>query len=190
MFQSLYLYSKFTVKKEMAEVYPKNFMKRMGQVIRVLAKHGCGFLVDELRLRFHLPFLYRIRKEIVVEQELLPRRALLILEELGGAYIKLGQLLALRPDKIPQAYCNEFRKLQDMVAPISYGQVKKIVETQLQMPLHKAFSRFSKKPIGSASVAQVHEAQLPHGQKVVVKVQRPHVKETFAADIETMYFIA
>ena len=168
----------------------KSVMKRVGQVVKVFSKHGLGFLVDELRLRVHLPFFYKIQKHRVIERNNLPKRMRMALEELGGIYIKLGQLLALRPDLVPVPYCHEFRKLQDHVKPIPFNTIKKIVETELREPIEKVFSSFSKEPIGSASVAQVHIAVLQNNEKVVVKVQRPNIKELFDADLESMYFLA
>ena len=69
----------------------KSVMKRVGQVVKVFSKHGLGFLVDELTLRAHLPFFYKIQKHRVVEQNNLPKRMRMALEELGGA----------RPGRLP-----------------------------------------------------------------------------------------
>ena len=168
----------------------KKVMRRIAQIVRVLSKHGFGFLVDELKLRAHLPFFHRWQRYTVTAHNNLPKRMRMMMEELGGAYVKMGQILALRPDLVPQEYCNEFKRLHDRVPPFSYKQVKQIIEAQLNEPLGKIFSYVSKKPIGSASVAQVHQAKLHNGKKVVIKVQRPNIKEIFAADIDTMYFIA
>jgi len=110
-----------------------------------------------------------------------------VFEELGGSYVKLGQLLSLRPDLIPQEYCDEFKKLQDHVAPFPFVQVQKIIDHELGSDV---FDKIQEKPLGSASIAQVHKAKLKNDKWVVVKVQRPFVREDFETDIDIMYFIA
>ncbi|RMF06338.1 AarF/ABC1/UbiB kinase family protein [Candidatus Woesearchaeota archaeon] len=111
-------------------------------------------------------------------------------EKLGGAFIKLGQLLSLRPDLISEEYCEEFRKLQDKVPPFTFSVARRIIEHELNKPLEDLFKSFDRKPIAAASIGQVHRAVLRTGEKVVVKVQRPDAEERFRTDIEILEFVA
>ena len=106
------------------------------------------------------------------------------LVELGPAYIKLGQVLFTRPDLLPVPYIRELEHLQDSVAPMQFEDVEKTIEEELHARLSKLFASFDDKPIGSASLGQVHAAQLRDGRDVVVKVQRPGIRELLADDIE------
>lgn len=165
-------------------------IRRASHVVNVLFKHGLGYFIQKYGLKFHLPFLKKIalhkyRKPVAPEIRL--RKAM---EELGGAYIKLGQLLSLRPDLVPFRYCREFSKLQDKVPPFPYSKARKIIESELGKPMHRIFREFRQKPLGSASIAQVHLATLKSGKKAVVKVQRPNVREIFRADISILYYFA
>ena len=106
------------------------------------------------------------------------------LVELGPAYIKLGQVLSTRPDLLPTPYIRELEHLQDDVPPMSLDQVEQTIEGELHACLSKLFESFDPKPIGSASLGQVHAAELRDGRSVVVKVQRPNLREQLAEDIE------
>lgn len=164
-------------------------LRRVSHVVNVLTKHGLGHFVQSYGLSKHLPFLKRFTIETSRKEDI-PVRLRKSMEELGGAYIKLGQLLSLRPDLVPPTWCDEFKKLLDKTPPVRYEQIKPIIEKELGKPINKLFSKFERKPIGSASIAQVHLATLKSGQKVVVKVQRPHTREKFESDITLLYYLA
>ena len=106
------------------------------------------------------------------------------LVELGPAYIKLGQVLSTRPDLIPPNYVTELEHLQDSVPPMSFADVERTIEDELGARINKLFGSFDEKPLGSASLGQVHAATLRDGREVVVKVQRPGIRESLAEDIE------
>ena len=163
-------------------------LRRASTVVNVLAKQGLGYFLKEYGLDWHLPFHRRIKS--YGKENNIPVRLRKTMEELGGGYVKLGQLLSLRPDLVPQEYCDEFRKLLDKMPAFKYEQAKKIIEEELNTPLNKVFKSFDKKPIGSASIAQVHQAKLLNGKQVVVKIQRPKVKQQFESDIQIMYYLA
>ena len=112
------------------------------------------------------------------------------MEELGATFIKLGQLLSLRPDLIPKEYCKEFALLQDNIKSIPFSEVKAIVEKELKKPLSELFVYFNETPIASASIGQVHKAKLKNNEIVAVKVQRPNVRGLFSADIDLLYHLA
>src|SRR6266481_3485021 len=106
------------------------------------------------------------------------------LVELGPAYIKLGQVLSTRPDLLPKPYIEELVHLQDDVSPMPFEQVERTIEEELHARISKLFASFDPEPLGSASLGQVHAAELRDGRSVVVKVQRPNLREQLAEDIE------
>lgn len=108
------------------------------------------------------------------------------LEAMGPTYVKLGQVLAGRPDLIPDAYRLALARLQDDVKPFPYEQVEKIVEEELGVRISKAFSEFNPEPVAAASLGQVHEARLRDGRPVVVKIQRPEIRQQIEKDFEVL----
>lgn len=111
-------------------------------------------------------------------------------ERLGPTFVKLGQVLAARPDLIPESFVEELQKLQDDVRTLPFETVKEVVEGELGLPLSQAFASFEEKPIAAASIAQVHGAVLPTGESVVVKIQRPNIEKTINQDIALLEFLA
>src|SRR2546423_1967576 len=105
------------------------------------------------------------------------------LVELGPAYIKLGQILSTRPDLLPRPYIEELTHLQDDVPAMPYEDVENTVEQELHARISKLFASFETEPLGSASLGQVHAADLRDGRSVVVKVQRPNLREQLSEDI-------
>src|SRR5436190_6855887 len=105
------------------------------------------------------------------------------LVELGPAYVKLGQVLSTRPDLLPQSYIRELEQLQDDVDPLPLEQVEEVIEHELGGRLSKMFQAFEREPLGSASLGQVHAAELRDGRAVVVKVQRPHIRAQLTDDV-------
>src|SRR3989344_8845419 len=163
-------------------------VSRLRQIAVVLAEQELFFIVDRLKLRNHLPLAYQ--PKYLKNKSELPRRLRLAMENLSGAFIKLGQLLSLRPDLIPKEYADEFSKLQDQVPLFSYDIVKSTIESEFNKSIHEIFIRFEKQPIAAASVGQVHKAILKSGEKVAVKVQRPKIEDTFKTDIDILYHLA
>lgn len=94
------------------------------------------------------------------------------LEELGPTFIKLGQLLASRPDVVPQPVVEELKKLQDQVPAVPYEKILKVLENSYGDQLHEMFLEIDPTPLGSASIAQVHRATLQTGEQVVLKIQK------------------
>ncbi len=108
------------------------------------------------------------------------------LKNMGPTYIKLGQLLSTRPDLLPDEYLDALTNLQDNVSPVPFEEVKETIEIELGTKISKAFNMFDETPIASASIGQVHRAELLSGKPVAVKVQRPGVKKQFIEDLETL----
>lgn len=119
-----------------------------------------------------------------------PARLRRALERLGGGWIKLGQLLALRFDLLPAAYCVELFNLLDRVAPIPYAEVERTLRAELGRTLGELFASFEPEPFGSASIGQVHGAVLHDGRRVAVKVQRPRIDALLRCDIALMYRVS
>ena len=112
------------------------------------------------------------------------------LEAMGPTYVKLGQVLAGRPDLLPEPYRKSLSRLQDKVKPFPFEQVEEIVVNELGVRVSKAFSRFDPEPIAAASLGQVHMAALRDGRPVVVKVQRPDIRPQIAQDFEVLEQLA
>lgn len=112
------------------------------------------------------------------------------LVDLGPAYIKLGQVLSTRPDLLPKQYIDELEHLQDDVPPMTYEQVEETIEEELHARISKLFSSFDQEPLGSASLGQVHAAELRDGRSVVVKVQRPNLRAQLSEDLEYFHELA
>jgi ubiquinone biosynthesis protein len=108
------------------------------------------------------------------------RRAL---EQRGPTFIKLGQFLALRPDLLPQAYCDELLSLTDDVAPFPFERAQQIIEEELAGSLESFFGYVNPRPLAAASLAQVHEARTPDGREVVIKVQRDDITAALDRDL-------
>jgi predicted unusual protein kinase regulating ubiquinone biosynthesis (AarF/ABC1/UbiB family) len=116
-----------------------------------------------------------------------PVRARAALERLGGAWVKLGQMLAMRFDLLPAPYCDELFKLLNRVEPFPYEQVREIVRRELGDVPEVVFRAFAPEPFAAASIGQVHRAVLPTGERVAVKVQRPRIRQDMRTDIDLMY---
>ncbi len=163
-----------------------NHISRYREVANVLVKHGFGFLFDRVSLRNILGFR---RPKTVLDDEVKkytrPQRLRLAFEELGPTYVKLGQLLSIRPDLLPAHYIAELEKLQNSVPPFAFAEVLGVL-TSGGLVIERDFASFKEIPMAAASMAQAHEAVLNNGQKVVVKVQRPGIDKTIETDLEIL----
>lgn len=132
--------------------------KRLIQILGILKKHKLTKGVDPVKLRE-------------------------ILEELGPTFVKIGQIMSTRQDMFSERYCKELVKLRETIAPMSFENIRMVVEDAYGCPLEEVFPVFEREPLGSASIAQVHKACLKNGQEIVVKIQRPHIYEMMERDI-------
>ena len=169
-------------------------IRRFNQILRILTKHGFGFAIQQLHLERHVigrgVIKIRMLKRFTEPQESRSVRLRKVLEELGPTFIKLGQILSVRPDLVPIDLCDELSKLQDQVPPFDYGDIKKQIKESLGSYPEELFSAFNSTPIAAASLGQAHQARLKTGEDVVVKVQRPDIRRTIETDIDILYTLA
>jgi len=112
-----------------------------------------------------------------------PEKLRAILEDLGPTYVKLGQIMSLHSDVLPQRYCDELMKLTSEVTPMPFGEVEEVINRSYREDWHNIFSSIEKETLGSASIAQVHKAKLLDGTDVIVKVERKGIYDIMARDI-------
>ena len=148
---------------------------------RLVRRHGrsdllAGANLDEFDIDDEAPLGDTARAEAFADD----------LERMGPTFIKLGQLLSTRFDLLPASYTTALERLQDEVDPISFETVREVVEGELGATLKERFRDFDEEPLAAASLGQVHRAVLRNGREVVVKVQRPHVRETVREDMKVL----
>ena len=168
---------------------------RLRQIINVLVKNGFGHYLQRIDLHHYLEIarnslhlnLPEYRRQVQISRA---ARARLVLEELGPTFIKFGQILSTRPDLISFNLIRELKKLQDDVPPFDSWEARRILEKELGKPVPRLFKSFQEKPLAAASIAQVHEARLKSGERVVVKIQRPGIQGTIETDLDILFFLA
>jgi len=168
-------------------------LNRYRQIVSVLIKYGFDDLIDTLKIEqyFEMGLGMISRKERPpVERFTRAERVRMALEELGPTFIKLGQILATRPDLVSAEFVREFEKLQDHVPPFGYEEVREIIEKELGHALEDTFQSFDEEPLAAASIGQVHRARLKDGEEVVVKIQRPGIRKVVEVDLEIMLHLA
>jgi ubiquinone biosynthesis protein len=158
---------------------------RLSEIAQVAARHGFGYFLRRNRLGGLLSGNGRDPDALVVSDR--GRRLREMLDELGPTFVKFGQLLSTRPDVVPPDIVIELRGLQDDVTPFPFEQVRAMIELELGLTVEQAFVAFDEIPIASASIGQVHRAELPNGEEVAVKVQRPAAARQIEADLGLLY---
>ena len=163
--------------------------RRYRTVLRVLSRHGLGVLAEQLGIAgLRLPKWFPgSGSEIDPSRGEQLRRAF---EELGPAFVKLGQMLSTRADLLPPDVVSALEQLQDQVAPVPFEQIRTVLEEELGAPLEQRFQSIAATPVAAASLGQVHEAVLANGQPVVIKVQRPGVQEQVELDLQVLIGLA
>lgn len=132
--------------------------KRLAQIIGILKKHHLTQGIDPVKFRE-------------------------ILEDLGPTFVKIGQIMSSRQDMFSERYCKELVKLRDNVAPMPFSVVEQVIEAEYGVSRAEIFPQMDPKPLGSASIAQVHKATLKDGRSIVAKIQRPHIYQMMERDI-------
>lgn len=160
---------------------------RFKDIVTILMKYGFNDLVD----RFDIPGIGLFERIHKVDHELGTfERIRCALEDLGPSFVKLGQIMSLRPDLLPPELIVELSKLQDDVAPVKFSQIKETVEKDTKGPLHETFSIFDAEPLAAASISQVHRGVLRDGRIASIKVQRPGIRSNITADLDILAVIA
>lgn len=167
-------------------------MQRLREIVVVFSRYGFQQILQTSGLSRYLPVSHRVRRgeEGPEHRAGGPERLRMALQELGPTFVKLGQMLASRPDLVPEVYAEEFRKLQDHVQPISFADVRAVIETELGAPLEELFTSVEEEPLAAASIAQVHRAKLLNGESVVIKVRRPGIERTITSDLAVLRIVA
>lgn len=145
------------LKKEIND-YKKREKTRAAEMISIFSAHNFyanGFTPEELRTT---------------------------LEDLGPTYVKIGQIMSSRVDLLPESYCKELEKLRQSVKPLDPEVARAVIEEETGKKIDEIYSEFRDKPLGSASIGQVHYAVLKDGTKVVTKVQRPLIADMMRKD--------
>jgi len=163
-------------------------LKRLHEIGKIIAKHRLAAYFPKSLLN-----LFRVENAgnddtsgIRLEEEIR-----LAFEELGTTFIKLGQLMSLRSDIIPESLANELKKLTDNVSPIDFSLIRPIIEKELSAPIGEIFEDFDETPLASASISQVYSAKLrADGSEVVLKIRKPGIVETIRTDMEIILWIA
>jgi predicted unusual protein kinase regulating ubiquinone biosynthesis (AarF/ABC1/UbiB family) len=158
-------------------------LKRYKDVAMLLIKYGRSDLLSPAGLESSvLPEEIAEEKGTIAPAEELAKD----LEKLGPTFIKLGQLLSTRADLLPTPYLDALTRLQDQIEPFAYEEVERIVSGELGVRISKAFQEFDPVPLAAASLAQVHRAWMRDGRAVVVKVQRPNIRELIVGDLDAL----
>jgi predicted unusual protein kinase regulating ubiquinone biosynthesis (AarF/ABC1/UbiB family) len=167
---------------------PTTSRRRRGyRILRLFFSFVVSFLYQYVRAR-----LQRRTYDFFEDPENNRKRAIKLRTdalEMGGVLIKVGQFLSSRVDLLPPEYIEELALLQDEVPGVSFDEIRRVVEEGLGAPIDRLFSRFDPEPLAAASLGQVHQAVLPTGEFVAVKVQRPHIDEVVQADLASLRYI-
>ena len=158
---------------------------RLSEIAQVAVKHGFGYFFERHRLTDLFPWIARDGSEELPSER--GRHLREMLEELGPTFVKFGQLLSTRPDIVPPDIVVELQKLQDDVRPVPFADVERVIRQELGLTIQQAFTRFEERPTAAASIGQVHDALLPNGERVAVKVQRPNAPRQIESDIALLY---
>lgn len=184
------------MKKKDFKSFKGNF-KRLKEIVSILYEEGLDFLARKLKLGPCTSFKCKLKcmftravcsvhkaRQIPFEKKLTRT-----LERLGPTFVKLGQVLSLRNDFLPDKVCRALKELQNHVKEFEFSEALRILEEDLGGPVEDTFQSIAEKPIAAASMAQVHEGILKDGRRVIVKIQRPGIEETVNADLKIILWL-
>lgn len=164
-----------------------NHAVRAKEILAVLARHGFADLLSQIDLP--TGFWRRILPTPPPRRSL-GERLRLAAEELGPTFVKLGQLLSMRPDAVPHDVILELRKLQDSVQPLPFATMRPVLAAALARDVSEVFPEFEEKPVAAASLAQVYFAKLRDGTAVAVKIQKPELQRRIETDFGLAEWLA
>ncbi|MFP4383907.1 MAG: ABC1 kinase family protein [Spirochaetia bacterium] len=179
--------------KESSDNIEKKHPQRYASILNILTKYGLSEFAKTSGVLKKFSWV----KDIIPEKDhrnlseyLLEEKIRLAMEELGPTFIKFGQIMSNRHDLFSQEFIDELTKLQDKVPPFPTEEAVQIIEEELERPIEEVFRYFDPEPIAAASIAQVHQAVLPNGDEVVVKVRRPNIESLVETDVDIMLRLA
>ncbi|MBI4743743.1 MAG: AarF/ABC1/UbiB kinase family protein [Actinobacteria bacterium] len=169
----------------------KRSVRRLCKIAEIAARHGLGYCVEISGFKQLLSKKERKREHKRPPAEALAEKLRLFLEDLGPTFIKIGQLLSVRPDLVPPEIIFELEKLQDTCPPLDFSVVKREIEHSLNKKIEDVFSYIDPEPLASASLGQVHRAVLKENNNpVAVKIQRPGAKRIIDSDLDLLFTLA
>ena len=168
-------------------------LQRFREIVRVFVKYG----YDDLAQKLHIPSILGLPIKNILNPEedssaslSQPSKLRCICEELGPTFIKLGQILATRPNLLPHDYIVELSQLHNQAPAIPFDEIQSILQKELRTNPDTIFRSIDPTPLGAASIAQVHQAKLQDGKQVVIKIQRPGISNIIEQDLEILEYFA
>ncbi len=168
-------------------------LQRLQRIARVLTQHGFGHVVDQMELGRFVPIWLRKRRVSAADETRaasIGGRLRQVATDLGPIFVKLGQMLATRPDILPPEILIELQTLQDQVRPFDSEVARRIIADELNMAVGEAYASVDDEPIASGSIGQVYRASLPDGRSVVIKVARPNIEPDIRSDLQILKWLA
>ncbi|NWF72740.1 MAG: ubiquinone biosynthesis protein UbiB [Nitrospirae bacterium] len=168
-------------------------LNRLREIIKVFSIAGFGDLFKHMGLEAAAERTGKIMGWKYVDEIAhleRPQRVRRVLEVLGPTFVKIGQILATRPDLFGPEWITEFEKLQWQAPPLDFAELRPQVEEDLGAPLEEIFQEVETTPLAAASLAQVHRATLKDGTKVVLKIQRPGIRPIIESDMRLLAHLA
>ena len=165
-------------------------LPRYRQILATLIRYGYRDVVNALHLEGLVRPIERAALGADVEPADRPRRLRLVCEDLGPTFVKLGQLLSTRPDLLPEAYTTELAYLRDEVRPFPFAEAEAILAEEYGRPASEVFARIDPEPVASASISQVHRADLRDGREAALKIRRPGIEKVVQADLDILRNLA
>ena len=161
--------------------------QRYRRIITVVVEEGFGTVLDQLGVRAPWVTTVLSRRRAAPDAGMTPeQRVRRTLERLGPTFAKIGQILSVRRDIVPETFADELAKLQDEMDPFPYADARAEIEAAFGQTLEQLFAEFEETPAAAASIGQVHMAVLHDGSQVAVKVQRPGIREIIEADLDIL----
>jgi ubiquinone biosynthesis protein len=171
---------------------PKHYrhFQRYSEIAQILLKNGLGFIISQLELNKYLPFSKRINIDERPTGKILAVKTREVLQELGPAYIKLGQLLSTRADIFPPVFIAEMRKLQDKVPPEKFEIIEEFLKKELGDKYEEEIIKINKEAEAAASIGQTHKVVLKKNKSAIMKVKKPGIDKKINVDVEIMENLA
>src|SRR5699024_9831081 len=165
--------------------------KRYQEIVNVFIKNGLSHLLFRIGITDRKMKAPKDASEDINNNLVnLGHKLRLALQELGPTFIKLGQIASTRRDVVPEEIGRELEKLQDDVHGFSFEEVEEIFKEEFNQTIDELFKNFTKEPLATASIGQVHIAHLHNGKEVAIKIQRPNIKNTMETDLDILFHLA